>query len=326
MYVGESEKNVREVFQRAQAAAPCVLFFDEIDSLAPARAKGKLAGSSVRPCLHCVPVQTQLVLTMFYMCHVFALWCVGSGSGGGVMDRMVSQLLTEMDMLVALNSAAAAALQGSAGVTSHMERSTSTLNGSIEVVERADTYLPSNKLDESRGTAATNATEQTAKVAGKFVFVIAATNRPDLLDPALMRPGRFDRKIYLGVCKVSVVLFIVQTASRPTVCVRGFIAQTTKCVLRCEVLCLTVPSLCLISQDSAARAQILAAQTRKFVLDSDVNLLTVAAALPANVTGADIGAVSSAAYGRALQRKMDQLRHDAGAAKQRYVYVPLLSW
>jgi ATP-dependent 26S proteasome regulatory subunit len=41
MYVGESEKNVREVFQRAQAAAPCVLFFDEIDSLAPARAKGK---------------------------------------------------------------------------------------------------------------------------------------------------------------------------------------------------------------------------------------------------------------------------------------------
>jgi SpoVK/Ycf46/Vps4 family AAA+-type ATPase len=40
MYVGESEKNVREVFQRAQAAAPCVLFFDEIDSLAPARAKG----------------------------------------------------------------------------------------------------------------------------------------------------------------------------------------------------------------------------------------------------------------------------------------------
>jgi ATP-dependent 26S proteasome regulatory subunit len=91
-----------------------------------------------------------------------------------------------------------------------------------------------------------------------------------------------------------------------------------------DVTCLAdLYSLWPIAQDSAARAQILAAQTRKFVLDSDVNLLTVAAELPANVTGADIGAVSSAAYGRALQRKMDQLRHDAGAAKQRYVYVPL---
>jgi SpoVK/Ycf46/Vps4 family AAA+-type ATPase len=124
------------------------------------------------------------------------------------MDRMVSQLLTEMDMLVALNSAAAAALQGSAGVTSHMESrsSSSTLNRSGDVMERADTHLPSDKPDESYSTGANNATEQTAKVAGKFVFVIAATNRPDLLDPALMRPGRFDRKIYLGVCKVSVVL------------------------------------------------------------------------------------------------------------------------
>ena len=65
--VGESEKNVRELFQRAREQAPCVLFFDEVDSLAPARARGH-------------------------------------DSGGGVMDRIVSQLLTEIDMVVMSNS------------------------------------------------------------------------------------------------------------------------------------------------------------------------------------------------------------------------------
>jgi peroxin-6 len=40
MYVGESERNVRELFKRARNCAPCVLFFDELDSLAPARGRG----------------------------------------------------------------------------------------------------------------------------------------------------------------------------------------------------------------------------------------------------------------------------------------------
>ncbi|KAJ1427347.1 peroxisome assembly factor 2-like protein, partial [Ochromonadaceae sp. CCMP2298] len=155
-YVGESEKNVRELFARARAEAPCVLFFDEIDSLAPARARG-------------------------------------NDSGGGVMDRIVSQLLTEIDQIAS----------------------------------------------------------------SKFVFIIAATNRPDLLDPALLRPGRFDRKIYLGVCKTP-----------------------------------------------ESRLQILCAQTRKFELAADVDLTAVAARLPLNITGADIGAVTSAAFSRALQRKL----------------------
>ncbi|KAG8546290.1 hypothetical protein GDO81_019309 [Engystomops pustulosus] len=88
MYVGQSEENVREVFARAQAAAPCIIFFDELDSLAPNRGR--------------------------------------SGDSGGVMDRVVSQLLAEMD-----------------GLHSSSD-----------------------------------------------VFVIGATNRPDLLDPALLRPGR----------------------------------------------------------------------------------------------------------------------------------------
>ncbi|XP_064412702.1 peroxisomal ATPase PEX6 isoform X2 [Latimeria chalumnae] len=97
MYVGQSEENVREVFSRARAAAPCIIFFDELDSLAPNRGR--------------------------------------SGDSGGVTDRVVSQFLAELDGL------------------------------------------------HSSGT----------------VFVIGATNRPDLLDPALLRPGRFDRLLYVGI-------------------------------------------------------------------------------------------------------------------------------
>ncbi|XP_007458290.1 PREDICTED: peroxisome assembly factor 2 isoform X2 [Lipotes vexillifer] len=97
MYVGQSEENVRQVFARARAAAPCIIFFDELDSLAPSRGR--------------------------------------SGDSGGVMDRVVSQLLAELDGL--------------------------------------------------------HSTQD--------VFVIGATNRPDLLDPALLRPGRFDKLVFVGV-------------------------------------------------------------------------------------------------------------------------------
>ncbi|KAL7921069.1 AAA domain-containing protein [Trichoderma austrokoningii] len=102
MYIGESEANVRRVFQRARDARPCVVFFDELDSVAPKRGN--------------------------------------QGDSGGVMDRIVSQLLAELD--------------GMSG-------------------------------GEDAG--------------GGGVFVIGATNRPDLLDPALLRPGRFDKMLYLGV-------------------------------------------------------------------------------------------------------------------------------
>jgi len=104
MYIGESEANVRRVFQRARDARPCVVFFDELDSVAPKRG--------------------------------------AHGDSGGVMDRIVSQLLAELD-----------------GIAS----SSAGGDGSGDV------------------------------------FVIGATNRPDLLDPALLRPGRFDRLLYLGV-------------------------------------------------------------------------------------------------------------------------------
>ncbi|KAF8311552.1 AAA-domain-containing protein, partial [Clavulina sp. PMI_390] len=102
MYIGESEANVRRVFQRARDAKPCVIFFDELDSVAPKRGN--------------------------------------HGDSGGVMDRIVSQLLAELDGM----------------------------------------------SDGSGGS-------------GADVFVIGATNRPDLLDSALLRPGRFDRMLYLGV-------------------------------------------------------------------------------------------------------------------------------
>ncbi|WEW58587.1 peroxisomal assembly protein [Emydomyces testavorans] len=101
MYIGESEANVRRVFQRARDARPCVVFFDELDSVAPKRGN--------------------------------------QGDSGGVMDRIVSQLLAELD-----------------GMSSGDEN-------------------------------------------GGGVFVIGATNRPDLLDAALLRPGRFDKMLYLGV-------------------------------------------------------------------------------------------------------------------------------
>jgi len=96
MWFGESEANVREVFDKARAAAPCVLFFDELDSVGVSR------GHSM-------------------------------GDAGGAGDRVMNQLLTEMD-----------------GVG-----------------------------------------------AKKSLFFIGATNRPEILDEALLRPGRLDQLIYI---------------------------------------------------------------------------------------------------------------------------------
>jgi transitional endoplasmic reticulum ATPase len=94
-WVGESEKAVRETFRKAKQAAPCIVFFDEIDAIVPTR---------------------------------------GSGFGDArVTERIISQILTELDGLEALHD----------------------------------------------------------------IVVIGATNRPDMIDPALLRPGRFDRLIYI---------------------------------------------------------------------------------------------------------------------------------
>jgi len=94
-WVGESEKAIREVFRKARMAAPAVIFFDEFDSLVPRRGMGY--------------------------------------ADSGVSERVISQLLTEMDGIMTLED----------------------------------------------------------------VVIIAATNRPDIVDPAVLRPGRFDRLIYV---------------------------------------------------------------------------------------------------------------------------------
>ncbi|KAJ5787726.1 ATPase AAA-type core [Penicillium paradoxum] len=94
-YIGASEKSVRDLFERAQAARPCVLFFDEFDSIAPKRGHDST----------------------------------------GVTDRVVNQLLTQMD--------------GAEGLSG--------------------------------------------------VYVLAATSRPDLIDPALLRPGRLDKSLLCGM-------------------------------------------------------------------------------------------------------------------------------
>ncbi|KAK4533307.1 hypothetical protein CCYA_CCYA16G4189 [Cyanidiococcus yangmingshanensis] len=125
MYIGESERNIREIFTKARQSAPCVIFFDELDSIAPRRG-------------------------------------VGSDSGG-VSDRMVAQLLAELD-------ACSTHIRGA-----HSEPDT-----------------VGSDLRPARETRSAEAPFESV------VFVLGATNRPDLLDPALLRPGRFERMVYIG--------------------------------------------------------------------------------------------------------------------------------
>lgn len=131
MWFGESEANVREIFDKARQSAPCVLFFDELDSIGISRGKG-------------------------------------TGGGGEAADRVINQLLTEMDGI---------------GVK-------------------------------------------------KNVFVVGATNRPDILDEALLRPGRLDQLIYIPLpdqkSRVSILKAILRkTPIDPKINIE-FIGQLTE--------------------------------------------------------------------------------------------------
>jgi len=115
MWFGESEANVRDIFDKARSAAPCVLFFDELDSVAQSR-----GGST--------------------------------GDAGGAADRVINQILTEMD-----------------GMGSK-----------------------------------------------KNVFIIGATNRPDIIDSAILRPGRLDQLIYIPLPDEASRISILGAALRKT--------------------------------------------------------------------------------------------------------------
>merc|ERR1719219_865806 len=133
MWFGESESNVRDVFDKARQAAPCVLFFDELDSIAKSRGSG-----------------------------------ANGGDAGGASDRVINQLLTEMD-----------------GMGSK-----------------------------------------------KNVFIIGATNRPDILDGAIMRPGRLDQLIYIPLPDEESRISILRANLRKTPIAKDvdldFLASSTK--------------------------------------------------------------------------------------------------
>lgn len=112
MWVGEAERGVRKIFRKARQVAPCVIFFDEIDAVAPRR---------------------------------------GGEAGNNVTERMVNQLLTELDGIEALSD----------------------------------------------------------------VVFIAATNRPDLIDPALLRPGRMDKLIMVPAPDVNAREAILAVHTKP---------------------------------------------------------------------------------------------------------------
>jgi len=128
-FVGESERSVRKVFQRARASAPCIVFFDELDALAPRRGNSDSSSS----------------------------------------ERVVNQLLTELD-----------------GITTR-----------------------------------------------KQVFVIAATNRPDIIDPAMLRPGRLDKLLYVPLPSETERVSILKAASKNTPLHEGIdleaIAKSSSC-------------------------------------------------------------------------------------------------
>ena len=92
MWFGESEANVRDVFDKARAAAPCVLFFDELDSVAKARGGSVGDGGGLSRNLPIGLIWLTLGSVVVIVCDVF-----NSLLFSGAADRVINQILTEMD-------------------------------------------------------------------------------------------------------------------------------------------------------------------------------------------------------------------------------------
>ena len=168
MWFGESEGNVREIFDKARAASPCVLFFDELDSVGVARSSG------------------------------------GGGDAGGAGDRVLNQLLTEMD-----------------GAGSK-----------------------------------------------KNLFFIGATNRPEILDEALIRPGRLDQLIYIPlpdfVARVGIIKAVLRKSPVAPNVNMDFLAQ------QCEGFSgADMTELCQRATKAAIRESIFAEEERKKLMQGN---------------------------------------------------------
>lgn len=177
MWFGESESNVREVFDKARAAAPCVLFFDELDSIGTAR------GSS-------------------------------AGDAGGASDRVMNQLLTEID-----------------GVGSK-----------------------------------------------KNLFFIGATNRPEILDEALLRPGRLDQLIYIPLPDYASRLSILSATLKKSPMAPNvplpFIAEKTEGFSGADLAELCQRAAKAAIRDAIAAEELLKSQQATSGMDIEANVNT----------------------------------------------------
>jgi len=179
MWFGESEGNVREVFDKARSASPCVLFFDELDSVGVARSSG------------------------------------GGGDAGGAGDRVLNQLLTEMD-----------------GAGSK-----------------------------------------------KNLFFIGATNRPEILDEALIRPGRLDQLIYIPLPDKVARIGIIKAVLR-----KSPVAQNVRMEFladQCEGFSgADMTELCQRATKAAIRESIAAEEDRKKLMTNEDEVMEMEDPVP----------------------------------------------